>query len=144
MSNAQKKEQARALYVKSGMNKKQIAEAVKITPKTLNNWIEEGKWDEQKESLQITRPQLLQEAYAQLAAINKQIRDEFNGVPPKHLSDSKAVIRKEIETFDKNPLHQYIEVFEEYVDWLSKTHPSQLAVFGETSMEFINHLSKRK
>lgn len=144
MNNREKQEQARGLYVRSTYNQKEIAAIVKVTPKTIGNWIKDGHWDEQRDSLQITRPQLLQEAYAQLKAINNKIYTEFAGVPNKELSDSKAVIRKEIEALSSQPIHRYIEVFEEYIDWLSKTYPGQLTDFATSSQEFIHNLSKRK
>jgi transposase len=144
MNNREKQEQARGLYVKSTYNQKEIASIVKVTPKTLSKWVKDGNWDEQRDSLQITRPQLLQEAYAQLKAINQRIQTDFAGVPNKELSDAKAVIRKEIEALSSQPIHRYIEVFEEYIDWLSKTHPVQLTDFATSSQEFIHQLSKRK
>lgn len=144
MNNREKQDQARGLYVRSSYNQKEIAAIVKVTPKTLSKWVKDGSWDEQRDSLQITRPQLLQESYAQLKAINNKIQTEFAGVPTKDLSDSKAVIRKEIEALSSQPIHRYIEVFEEYLDWLSKTYPGQLSDFATSSQEFIHQLSKQK
>lgn len=143
MKNAEKKEVARGLYVKSTFTRKEIALHVGVTEKTLRNWIEEGNWDAMRDSLQITRPQLLKDAYAQLNAINRHIEEKLNNIPTKEFSDSKAVIRKEIEAFSTQPIHKYIEVFEESIDFLSKNHPSKIAEFAEWSQEFINQLSKK-
>lgn len=143
MRNAEKKEVARGLFVKSTFNRKEIALHVGVTEKTLRNWIDEGNWEEMKDSLQITRPQLLKDAYAQLNAINRKIETEMGNIPTKDLSDAKAVIRKEIEAFSTQPIHKYIEVFEESIDFLSKHDPSKIADFAEWSQEFINQLSKK-
>ncbi len=144
MKNAEKKELARGLFLKSSLNRKQIADQVRVTEKTLRNWIEKEDWETLKDSMMITRPQLLQDAMAQLKAINKKIREELNNVPTKELSDAKGVIRKEIEIFSNQPLHRYIEVFEEYIDWLAKNDPDKLSEFAQSSQAFINDLSKIK
>lgn len=144
MKTAEKKQLAQSLYVKSQMNRNKIAENVQITEKTLRKWIEEGDWDKQKDALQITRPQLLQEAYSQLKAINEKIRDEFGNVPNKELSDAKGVVRKEIELLSNQPVHRYIEVFEDFIDWLRQNDPKELTKFASLSMQFINQLTKER
>lgn len=144
MKNAGKKELALGLFVKSEMNRKEIAATVGISEKTLRSWIDAGEWEKQRESLRITRPQLLQEAYAQLKAINDIIRDKHNGVPSKDLSDAKAVIRKEIEALEKSPIFRYVEVFEDYMNWLSKGYPLEMIAFAKRSQEFISDLQKER
>jgi predicted transcriptional regulator len=144
MKNADKKILAKNLFVKSSMNRKEIALQVGVTEKTLRNWVELDNWEELKDAQTITRAQLLQDAYNQLKAINKKIEEDFNGIPSKELSDAKGVIRKEIEHFSKQPIYQYIEVFEEFIDYLVKNHPKQTTEFAKLSGEFINEISKRK
>ncbi|MCX8482126.1 MAG: hypothetical protein ORN50_00995 [Crocinitomicaceae bacterium] len=144
MKNDEKRELARNLYVKSDFTRKQIAAQVVVTEKTLRKWIDEGEWDKMKDSLQITRPRLLQDAYSQLAKINTYINEKLDGIPNKELSDAKAVIRKEIETFSDQPIHKYIEVFEEFISYLAKTQPASVQEFAKLSQEFINQLNKAK
>lgn len=144
MKNAEKKELAKNLYIKSGFNRKEIASQVGTTEKTLRNWIEEGEWDKMKDSLLITRPQLLQDAYAQLNAINRKIESELGGIPTKDLSDAKGAIRREIELFSDQPIHKYIEVFEEFFGFLSKNDPKKIVEFADLSQAFIAQIIKRK
>lgn len=146
MNLEEKKQLAYALYVKSSVKytRKEIAKHVATTEKTLRGWIENGEWDTQREALQITRPQLLQEAYTQLKAINQEIAEKHRNIPTKELSDAKAVIRKEIEAFSTQPIHRYIEVFEEFIEWMSKNEPGQMAIFGPIAQRFISDVSKRK
>ncbi|MCT4559814.1 MAG: hypothetical protein N4A41_00400 [Crocinitomicaceae bacterium] len=144
MTNAEKKQFAKTLYLAGQLNRKQIAQQVKIAEKTLRNWIEEGQWEENKAIMGVTRQQLLQDAYSQLKAINEIIRTEHNGIPTKDLSDAKAVIRKEIEAFSNNPLHVYIEVFEEFLQWASKVYPKDIKRINVLQMEFLEETSKRK
>jgi len=143
MNNAEKKELARNLYVKSDFNRKEIASQVGTTEKTLRRWIDEGDWDKMKDALQITRPKLLQDAYAQLNAINRHIEEKLGGIPTKDLSDAKAIIRKEIEVFDFQPIHKYIEVFEDFIQYLSKNEPAKVSEFATLSQRFINQLNRK-
>lgn len=142
MKIVDKKNLAQSLYVKSDLSRKQIAENAGVTEKTLRNWISEGEWDKQRDAIQITRPQLLQEAYSQLKAINEKIKTEFGNVPNKELSDAKGVIRKEIELLSNQPIHKYIECFEEFIDYLSQNEPKELTKFASLSQQFINQLAK--
>jgi hypothetical protein len=144
MKNAEKKDLARNLYVKSDFNRKEIAAQVGTTEKTLRKWIEESDWDKMKDSIQITRPKLLQDAYNQLNAINRKIETELFGIPTKELSDAKGTIRREIEVFSDQPIHKYIEVFEEFIGYLSKTTPAKVVEFAELSQGFINQLNKSR
>lgn len=144
MKMADKKERARAFFVKSTLNRKEIAEAVGVTEKTLRNWIESENWQEEKDSQSITRMQLLQESYRQLKAINDDIRDNYNGVPSKNLADAKAMIRKEIDSLSRQPIYRYVEVFEEFLIFVSKNNPPLVEPFSKVSMNFISELQKEK
>lgn len=142
MKMSDKKEKARAFFVRSSLNRKEIAETIGVTEKTLRNWIELDNWQAEKDSSSITRSQLLQESYAQLQAINDEIRDNHKGIPTKLLSDAKGVIRKEIETLSTHPIYKYVEVFEEFLLWTAKNNPKNLEAFTKDSSLFINQLGK--
>lgn len=144
MKNSDKKALGKNLFINSNLNRKQIAEQIGCTEKTLRTWIENDNWEDLKNSLTITRPQLLQESYAQLKAINEKIKNDFGGVPNKELSDAKGIIRKEIELFSFQPIHKYVEVFEDFIDYLNRNMPSQLNDFTISSQAFIQEISKRK
>jgi len=146
MNREEKKQLAYSLYVKSSgkSTRKELAKQIGVTEKTLRSWVELGEWELQKEAMQITRPQLLMDAYAQLKAINQHIEKVHKGVPTKELSDAKASVRKEIELFSTMALHKYIEVFEEFVGWLVTHEPSKIKEWDSLSQRFISELSKQK
>lgn len=144
MKMSEKKNLAQSLYVKSDFTRKQIAANAEVTEKTLRKWINDGDWDKMKDALQVTRPQLLVEAYAQLKAVNEKIRTDFGNVPTKDLSDAKGVLRKEIETLSSQPIHKYIEVFEDFIQFLSKSQPKELSKWASLSQSFINELVKER
>mgnify|MGYP000400948523 CR=1 FL=1 len=144
MTNKEKKALAYSLFVKSSYNRKQISNQVGCTEKTLRNWIKDGDWESIKEAQTLTRSKLLQDAYTQLKAINEKINNDFGGVPNKELSDAKGVIRKEIETLSDNPLHVYVEVFTEFVDWVGENHNVKSITVLELADEFVNHLATKE
>lgn len=139
-----KKELAKSLFVKSGFTRKEIANTVGITEKTLRKWIEEYGWEDLKITESITRSHLLKEAYKQLKNINDYIDRELGGVPNKEMSDAKAVIRKEIEALSEQPLYIYVEVAEEFTSWLSMNHPKELKQVTSLIYEFIEELAKKQ
>lgn len=144
MGNAEKRSLATNLFLKSSMNRKEIATQVGITEKTLRKWIDEDGLEDIKESQMILRPQLLNDAYAQLAAINKKIKEEYGNVPDKQLADAKGVLRKEIEALSHQPIHKYVEVFEELTEWMAKNAPKYLKEVALITQEFLSEIAKRK
>jgi hypothetical protein len=144
MNYTARQKKAKSYYLKSNFNRKEIAEKVPCTAKTLSAWITKYGWDVEKETQSITRASLLKDSYAQLKAINEEIVENHNGVPNKALSDAKSTIRKEIEALSNNPLHVYVEVFTEFMDYVQQNHGSAMMDLLELSDEFINHLANEK
>lgn len=144
MSYKDKQRLARSLFIKSDLTRKQIAEQVGCTQKTLRDWIKKFDWDKAKEAETITRSQLLQDAYTQLKAINQIIEEKHNGIPNKELSDAKGVLRKEIEALSEMPLHKYVEVFMELIDWATKNCTENLLDIAAITDRFIGHLAQKK
>jgi len=142
MTNTEKQRIAKSLYIKSGLNRKEIASRAGCTEKTLRKWINKFNWDEIKQNTTITRPQLLQDAYNQLKAVNRRITDDCDGVPTKELAYAKAVLRKEIETLADAPLHVYIEVFDEYTNWIEKNYPKKLIELTSIAFDFIEEKAR--
>ncbi len=143
MKIADKKALAESLYIKSSLNRKEIAQQIGVTEKTLRNWIEANDWDSIKDSQTITRKQLLLDSYQQLKAVNDEIRLNHNNIPNKQLSDAKGVLIKEIEALNSQPIHKYVEVFEDYIQYLYKYAPDLVKGFAEHSLKFIEQLGKR-
>lgn len=125
------------LYVNTNMTLNELSDKVGISPNTAASWRDGSNLDDLKEAQTITRKTLLQDAYRQLAAVNVEIRDKHNDVPPKTLADAKKQLREEITTLSDNPLHIYTEVFSEFTDWLYKNRPKQVKDFAASSLEFL-------
>ncbi len=140
MTYNDKRKIAKGMFIQGSYTQKYIASMVGCAQNTLTSWIEKGSWKDEKEAKSITRPELLKTSYLQLAAINKQIEEEHNGIPTKDLSYAKSMIRQEIQALSDVPLHQYIEVFNEYTQFINDAHPGSIQEHTELMSEFIEEL----
>ena len=140
MDLKQKRALAKNLYLNTDLSNKAIAESVDVTEKTLAGWIKKYGWEDEKAAESITPDQLLRDTYAQLKALNDQIR-ENGGVPSKKESDAKAVLIKEIEALARYPLHRYIAVMDDFVVWMGKNQPKKLKDTASLMNEFIESLA---
>ena len=51
LTNAQKKEWAKTLYLKENLTQQEIADRVGVSRVSVSNWVRAGKWEEQKVGL---------------------------------------------------------------------------------------------
>lgn len=146
MKNSEKKEKARALFLNSSLNQKEIASQVKVTEKTLRKWREDEDWQTLRDLKTITISQLRQDTYSQLRAINKEINELKNGdiKSRKILFDSKAILGKELDRLSDSPLHIYIGIMDEFIGWLGSTYPVNLKDTTTFIYEFIEDINKKK
>lgn len=131
------------LYIGSDLARYKIAEQAGCTEKTLRGWIEKGNWDEIRQSQRITKEELLQTSYRQLAAVQKEVDENHNGVPTKTLADAMSSIRKNIEALSDQPVHKYIEVLNDFTLWLSRNHPAKLKDQSVLLGEYTQFIAKR-
>lgn len=67
-------ELAKRYYVGDGLSKKEIAERLKVTEKTVAKWAKDGEWDKEKVSLLVTKDSQITSLYGQLQAVNDEIK----------------------------------------------------------------------
>ncbi|PJI24367.1 DDE transposase family protein [Prevotella intermedia] len=79
LSNTQKKEWAKTLYLKENLTQQEIADRVGVSRVSVNRWIAEGKWEEQKVGLTLTREEQVANLYRQVAEINRKIAEKPEG-----------------------------------------------------------------
>lgn len=138
MTLAQKREVGMGLYTKGNMSQKEIAALLSISDKTIGEWRKKFEWDDAKKIQQVTRKSLLENAYKQLAAINKKV-DDNGGIPSKIENDAKIQCLREIDLFSATPTRLYIDVFEDFMAWLSKNEPKQLQTISALALKFVEH-----
>lgn len=99
------KDYARRLFL-DGNTQKEIAQRLGRTEKTIGKWKEEGKWEDLRKSLLVTKDKQLTSLYNQLDRINKEIetRTVVHDVPANLL---KPVIVKDKDGNEKLELPYY-------------------------------------
>lgn len=104
VSNAQKKEFAKTLYLKEDLDQKAIARKIGISEQTISKWANEGNWKGMKKSLLTSKQDRLIGLYDQLAWVEKKnkeaIEDDDPETNPNY--DAIAKISKSIERLEKD------------------------------------------
>ena len=121
LTNAQKKEWAKTLYMRENLTQQEIAERVGVSRVTVSNWVRAGKWEEQKAGLTLTRQEQVANLYRQVAEINRAIsaRAEGERFPNSKEADilgklSAAIRNMEQETGKAD----IISVLTGFIEWL--------------------------
>ncbi len=86
LTNKQKREWAKTLYLKENLTIVEIAERVGVTRQTVSRWMKDGKWETLKTSLTLTREEQIAMLYRQVAEINNNIAAKPEG---ERFADSK-------------------------------------------------------
>lgn len=79
LTNVQKKEWAKTLYLRENLTQQEIADRVGCSRVTVSNWVRAGKWEEQKVGITLTRQEQVGNLYRQVAEINRTIADRPEG-----------------------------------------------------------------
>ena len=79
LTNTQKKEWAKTLYLKENLTQQEIADRVGVSRVSISNWMRAGKWEEQKVGITLTREEQIANLYRQVAEINKAILEKPEG-----------------------------------------------------------------
>lgn len=121
LTNMQKKDWARMLYLKENLTQAEIAERVGVARITVGRWVQAEKWEEQKAGMTVTREAEIANLYRQVAEINRAIslREEgkrfANSKEADILGKLSAAIRK-MET--DAGIADVISVLTRFVEWL--------------------------
>lgn len=79
LTNAQKKEWAKTLYLRENLTQQEIAERVGVSRVSVSNWVRAGKWEEQKAGLTLTRQEQVANLYRQVAEMNRAVEERPEG-----------------------------------------------------------------
>lgn len=93
LTNQQKKSWAQTLYLKENLTQQEIAERVGASRVTISKWIRDGKWEERKAGLTITREQQIATLYRQVAEINRTIEGRQEGERFASVSEADTLVK---------------------------------------------------
>lgn len=122
LTTKQKKEWAQLLFTKENLTQKEIADRVGVSRVTINRWASDGKWDDLRVSITITREEQLKNLYRQLAEMNTAISmRDGNRFPTSAEAD---IINKLASAIDKmeseTGLSDILSTFKSFLNWLRK------------------------
>lgn len=75
----QRKEYARTLYLKENLTQQEIADKVGVSRQSINRWIADGKWEEMKVGLTLSREQQIANLHRQVLELNNTILSRPEG-----------------------------------------------------------------
>lgn len=128
------------LYVKENLTQKEIAEKVGSSRQSVNKWISEGKWEELKAGLTLTKEEQIKNLYRQVGELNRAILEREDGQRFASASEAdtigklSAAIRKmESDT----GIADMISVGIKFLEWMRKADSDRAREFAEYWDMFI-------
>ncbi len=123
ITNAQKKEWAKTLYLRENLTQQEIADRVGASRVSISNWVRSGKWEEQKAGITLTRQEQVANLYRQVAEINKTItsRPEGERFPTTKEADILGKLSSAISKMEQEVgIADKINVLTGFIEWLRK------------------------
>lgn len=121
LTNAQKKEWAKTLYLRENLTQQEIADRVGVSRVTVSNWVRSGKWEEQKVGITLTRQEQVGNLYRQVAEINRCIasRDEGERFATSKEADILGKLAAAISKMEQEVgIADIISVLTGFIEWL--------------------------
>ena len=121
LTNAQKKEWAKTLYLRENLTQQEIADRVGVSRVTVSNWVRAGKWEEQKAGLTLTRQEQVANLNRQVAEINRVIsaRAEGERYPNSKEADILGKLSASIRNMEQETgIADIISVLTGFIEWL--------------------------
>lgn len=121
INNSQKKQWAQTLYLRENLTQLEIAERVGVSRVTVSKWVRDGKWEEQKAGLTLTRQEQVTNLYRQVAEINRTIatRPEGERFPNSKEADILGKLSAAIRNMEQETgIADVISVLTSFIEWL--------------------------
>ena len=142
-----KKELARALFM-AGEPQNVIAERLDTSKQTINRWVTEGGWAEQRAARNITRPELVNKLLKTIDRLIEQVNDSNDPTLIAGVGDKLSKLASTIEKLDKKAsVVDAIEVFVAFGKWLQhrasfddEVTPELLKTINRFQDRYINEL----
>lgn len=147
----EKREYARLLFMQ-GETQKVIAEKVGVSAVTVNKWVAENGWQEQRAAANITRPELVNKLLHTIDRLIEQVNESEDPEAMAGLGDKLAKLSTTIERLDKKAsIVDVIEVFMVFSKWMQfrmsfddEITPELLKTINKYHDLYINELLQNK
>ncbi len=147
----EKKEYARLLFMQGEMQKV-IAEKAGVSAVTINKWVAENGWKEQRAAANITRPELVNKLLHTIDKLIEKVNESDDPEAMAGLGDKLAKLSTTIERLDKKAsIVDVIEVFMAFSKWMQfrmsfddEITPELLKTINKYHDLYINELLQNK
>lgn len=140
LTNKQKKEWAKLIYLSENLLQKDIATKVGVTEKTIGGWIKDENWEALKSSVIITKEQELRRIYMQINELNNHIfsREEgtrFANSKEADTLNKLAATARSLET--DTSVAEIIEVAKNFIQFVRREDNEKAKDITKLFDEFI-------
>jgi DNA-binding XRE family transcriptional regulator len=145
LTNQQKKDWAKLIYLKDNLTQKEIAQKVGVTEKTIGKWIQSEEWYKLKSSITITKEETLRRFYIQINEITAAIEKRDDGQKYANSKETDTLVKltaaiKNLET--ETSISEVIEVSKNFLNWLRKHDLTKAQELSEYFDAYIKTLLK--
>lgn len=138
LTNQQKKDWAKLLFMQEGMTFQDIAQKVGVSRITVGRWAEKENWEMLRAAVTSTREEQIRHLYMQIAQINKAISESDTKYATPAQADTinklSAVIAKMEGDFG---IADIIGVSKKFLTWLRARNPEKAIDISSEFDEFI-------
>lgn len=144
MTRNDKKNLACNLYLETDFDQKQIAEIVKVTPKTLTKWKNDGYWESLKAARTITKENIVSNTFTMLYNMDTMILQRTDmPYPTAGEADTMSKLSAKIDNLDKRlNLGTYASTLKEFLGWLISSDIESAKDYSKLMMDFLQVKAK--
>ena len=145
LTNSQKKDWAKLLFINESLTQKEIAIKVEVTEKTISKWVHDDNWEQLRSSLIITKEQELRRIYMQINELNTHIFSREEGLRFANSKEADtlnklAATARSLET--DTSIAETIEVFNQFLNFVKKDDLLKAQELTKWCDEFIRYKLK--
>lgn len=129
-----KKALAQTLYINNSMTQDEVAKAVGVSLRTVNQWCKKDRWNTLRTGLSITREQQIANLYEQVKAVNETVlaRPEGKRAPTAEEADILRDLADVISKLEKDVgISEIVSCGMQFVDFVR-------AIDTEKAKEFVD------
>ncbi|MFV0403652.1 MAG: DDE transposase family protein [Bacteroides graminisolvens] len=143
LTNQQKKDWAKMLFMQGQMQVQDIATKVDVSRQSLSRWIKDGNWELMRAAMSTTREDQIRNLYMQMAEINRVISERDSKFASPAEADTINKISNAIQKMEGDyGIADIISVSKQMLTWLRKRNPTKAIELSDYFDEFVKEKLK--
>lgn len=146
LSMDEKKSYAKLLFTREQLEQKEIARKVKVSERTISNWVNDNGWKDLRRRLLITKEQELSNLYEQLENLNIDIRKTEKKYADTKQADILIKLTAAIRNLETDlGIAELVESGMKFIKFIQQVGtPEQLKEFADLWNSFIQSSIKKQ